>query len=203
MKTNFLKQAEIFAFLAMIFLISISYAEKKIENNPPIIILEDKHFRFPLGTAKITEHFRVHFEEKVLSKLEKSIEKFKCDIVDVIGHTDSTNVVIYANRKPNLDRTLIKKYYDSNMEVLIPGSNVDLGMMRAMNVVKMIQGFQKESTTLSTVQNFYPYSAGQMITSNNKITKPDAKRIDGTRRRIEIRLRRYQETINSEDAFMY
>ena len=100
------------------------------------------------------------------------------DFIQVIGHTDGEGI----NLKSNLDKTLeIVAQGKVPVSKLIPGSNADLGLMRALAVVQELQ-----QTGLQNVE-FRAYSAAQLYLASGNLA-PVNRKPDETRRRIEIRL---------------
>jgi hypothetical protein len=187
---EFLKQSEIFAFLAAFFLIAIILQQKEAERqrgsqeNPPIIRMseEDESYRFELGSADVSPRFRQAIEKEIIPKLNERSRKFACDAIEVVGHTDGVNV---TERRSNLDEKLAASL--GSDAALLPGSNMDLGMMRAMAVIRILKA-NRDAGRLKGVNYFFPYSAGQMIMPDQRLTEADAKTPDRGRRRIEIRL---------------
>lgn len=186
MTPEFLKQSEIFAFLAAFFLIAIIIQQKEHQENPPIIRLseKDESFRFELGSAEVPLRFREAIEKEIIPHLEALSQKCQCDAIEVVGHTDGVRI---QQPLSNLDDKLIKAFSTSEIETLHPGSNIDLGMMRALAIIRVLKESQN-SGQLRQVEFFFPYSAGQMILPNQHLAEDDLKAPDRVRRRIEIRL---------------
>lgn len=185
-----LKQAEIFAFLAALFLIAIVFVEKQRLENPPTILIseEREEFRFQSGSANLSDSFKVAIEEKLIPQLEHWSTKYRCDVVEIIGYTDTVPV---ANPKggSNLDRL------DSLADKLKAGSNTDLGMMRALAVLGELKTSQSQGR-LNQIELFLPYSAGQFVDNSYRLTIGEKRRADASRRRIEIRLTRSSESFS-------
>ncbi|MHB2154059.1 flagellar motor protein [Calditrichota bacterium GD2] len=186
MRPEFLKQSEIFAFLAAIFLISIIFMAKKEQENPPIIILSEKEksFRFDLGSANIPTAFNNALWNQIIPFLDSLSRVYECDAIEVIGHTDGVPINSWTS---NLDQNLITYFKNCNVENLSPGSNVDLGMMRALAIIQIFIKSQQKGF-LKKIKYFFPYSAGQMIGVNRSLITKDAFDPDKGRRRIEIAL---------------
>ena len=101
---------------------------------------------------------------------------------EIIGHTDGQ--VNFGNG--NLDRQLEEVAQGkSSVESLKPGSNADLGLMRALEVVKQLQTVQEQTGRLKGVQ-FRPYSAAQLQLPSGEFAGAN-RNPDANRRRIEIR----------------
>ena len=186
MKHEFLKQAEIFAFLAAIFLINVIFLQKQQQENPPIIILSEKEksYRFDLGSAKIPAPFELALKNRIIPILDSLSLVYNCDAIEVIGHTDGVPV---NSSKSNLDDSLITSFNQNRVEKLTPGSNVDLGLMRSLAVIQILKQSQKKGN-LKKIKYFFPYSAGQMIKTNKLLMQIDSFEKNKARRRIEIAL---------------
>ena len=189
MKPASLKQAEIFTFLAAIFLISAVFVEKEHQENPPIIILSEmkERYRFALGSADVPPVFRTAIQTEVIPELESRSQPCQCDTIEVVGHTDRVPMIPSYS---TLDRGLSRAFATGNLEGLNPGSNVDLGMLRALAIVRILKESQRAGQ-LRRIQFILPYSAGQMILQNNRLDTSDTSHVpEAQRRRIEIRLRK-------------
>jgi len=177
-----LKQAEIFAFLAALFLIGIMLSEKARQDNPPIIVLseEDKSFRFQTGSATVPDAFVNILHNKVIPQINQLSKQYHCDLIEIVGHTDGAPVI---NSSSNLD------YANDPDNILTAGSNTDLGMMRALNIMKILNKAAK-ANQLKNIKHIHPYSAGQMILPNQQLALDKPFENNSKRRRIEIRLLR-------------
>ena len=193
MRREFLKQAEAFAFLASFFLIGIilienkhAFDEKKNQENPPIIILAEKNesYRFPLGSAAVPYVFREALKKNWVTQLDEMSQKYDCDAIEVVGHTDGVHI---SRPISDFDDKIIEAIQAGDIEGIKPGSNMDLGMMRALAIIKILKESQR-SGQLKRIKYFFPYSAGQMIMPDRQVVAEDATGPDLSRRRIEIRL---------------
>lgn len=92
----------------------------------------------------------------------------------------------------NLDQSL-EKVVNGELPIvnLRAGSNADLGLMRALAVVKVLRDVQRKQGKLAKL-SFRAYSAAQMILPSGKMAAI-ARQDDKTRRRIEIRFTRLGE----------
>ncbi len=211
------KSAEIFAFLAMFFLVVAVLANlqgKKIgealaeaeslrkeaerargeaevaradaerlrrQFQPILMLSEDRQeFRFQVGSPEVPPLFHSALERTIIPELARQVEKCDCDAIEVIGHTDSLHI---KGSRSNLDREMAESFSDNRLSRLKPGSNMDLGMLRALAIVKILE----DSGAFPEDFNFFPYSAGQMILLDPKLLEDDRSRADPQRRRIEIR----------------
>ena len=123
----------------------------------------------------------------MVNKIEENIEKYDISIIEIIGHTDGK---IVSSSYNNLDNILEKVANEIvPIEELRPNSNADLGLVRALAVVKELPKIQREEGRLKKLnpkQGFRAYSAAQLTLRSGEFSKADAKS-DPDRRRIEIR----------------
>lgn len=188
-----LKQAEIFAFLAAMFLIAIvalaAAGPGKDKPATPVLVLseDEQNYRFDLGSAVIGPEFRKALEGKTLPWLREQSGAHGCDTVEVIGHTDGMPL---RARRSTLDS------YGLLDETSTAGSNVDLGMLRALEVARFLED-AREQGQLETIRFVLPYSAGQMIPRDFRNGKQFTTRDDSARRRIELRLVRSGELLEA------
>ena len=208
MGLEFLKQSEIFVLIAAIFLLGIV----DVENSPqeaetprhemsaprqesaPIVILseQEERYRFELGSAEVSPFFKGALQARIIPLLDALSVRFDCDAVEVVGHTDGVPVRALFS---DLDARLIDAFRMSRGDHLNPGSNVDLGMMRALAIVAILSESQRAGW-LERIQFFFPYSAGQMILLDRTLASGSIGQADRARRRIEIRLLKSTETWN-------
>lgn len=187
MQVKFLKQAEIFSFIAAILLVNVIFMEKQRKENPPIIILSESEarFRFAFGSATIPEFFDHALKSSILPMLDSLSQAYDCDAIEVVGHTDSAPMIpVYSN----LDIHLASYFREGRIDSLAPGSNLDLGMMRALAIIRLLRRSQAQDSLLAGIKYFFPYSAGQMIRLDRSLITADTDARDAARRRIEIRL---------------
>jgi outer membrane protein OmpA-like peptidoglycan-associated protein len=149
------------------------------DDQPPIIVLrESEGYSFPSGSAELSVEFREKLLKAVVPTLRSIIGKYQCDIVEVVGHTDSQRVA----ERSTTDADLLAFAQGANVSVS-PGSNADLGLLRAWSVIRSL----RENAPWGTIV-FYGYSAGQLIGPAGRIVEAKAPTIDPDRRRIEIRV---------------
>ena len=145
----------------------------------PIIIDERSgEFKFTSGSAELNSELKDYLQTTIIPTIKNIIKEKEIDFIQVIGHTDGQGI----NQSGNLDKN-IEQVAQGRQKVkqLVPGSNTDLGLMRALAVVQEIQ----QTSGLKNVE-FRAYSAGQLYLPNGKIASIN-RRADATRRRIEIR----------------
>ena len=119
----------------------------------------------------------------VVTRLLQIAEAFDVDVIEVIGHTDEQPV---SNRVSNLDRTLPTVTTGGNSTGALQwADNAGLGLARALAVVKVLS-FDPRLRRFRIL----PLSAAQLIATDGKLTRWDARGDVRERRRIEIRMRK-------------
>ena len=164
----------------------LTLAQKAIDA-PPILVIEDQgDYRFASGSAEIPKPMDDYIRDKIVPEIESNTKKYQIDIVEIIGHTDGQ---ANGNGSSNLDLNL-EKVASSQEPVrsLRSGSNADLGLMRALAVVRVLRDIQIKNGRLKSLK-FRPYSAAQLILPNGEFASIN-RNPDATRRRIEIRFTR-------------
>ncbi len=174
------------------------------DNKQQIIVLPAEEYQFPSGRAEIPNNLKNNISQNgqdgpILKAIKQEIEKAErqIDIIEVIGHTDGEEVGSLAchgqlsGQRSNLDQELEAVATQTrDIAVLCPGSNADLGLMRALAVVKELQKVQQQEKEGRFKQlQFRAYSAGQLLLPKNRgFAQPETQRkADEQRRRIEIR----------------
>jgi flagellar motor protein MotB len=155
----------------------------------PVIVIKDsdkdaqgRSLKFETGKADLPEGLRLFVEGNVVEKLEKYSQDYQGYVVDIIGHTDGQETF---NPASNLDQILEQVAGGTQpVKNLKPGSNADLGLMRALAVMKKLQAIQKKGRLKGL--NFRAYSAAQLFLPSGEYA-PRNRSSDETRRRIEIR----------------
>lgn len=158
---------------------NLQEATKRLQSASPIVIDENSgKFRFTSGSAKLNPQFKKYLKAQIIPTIETIIQEKEIDFIQVIGHSDGQAI----NQRGNLDQN-IEKVAQGRQQVrqLIPGSNADLGLMRALAVVQEIQ----KTSEFNNIQ-FRAYSAGQLYLPNGELADIN-RNSDSTRRRIEIR----------------
>jgi flagellar motor protein MotB len=165
-----------------------SVLAKLTNEKPPVIRLSDaKDYRFKRGSFEVSKDFREKLISEELPKIDKAIQCYAIDTVEIIGHTD---------KSPNTGMSNMDKYpslnkLSSGFKKVYAGSNTDLGLLRAVSVRTLLQ---EQIGDKHLGLQFRAYSASSLI-------DPDSKQggnLDREKRRIEIRLTRRSEesTIN-------
>ena len=165
-------------------------SQKSSTDTPPIIIIKDQgDYRFASGSADIPEKMSIYILKQIVPEIEIRTKQYGINVVEIIGHTDGqANGKVTSNLDVNLENVV-----SGNLPVgkLQAGSNADLGLMRALSVVKVLRDIQKKENRLSGL-SFRAYSAAQLILPNGQFAAI-ARKEDVTRRRIEIRFTRLGE----------
>ena len=161
------------------------------EDEPPIITLDEasKIYLFPSGKAQLSDAFRRNLAQKTFPELVDILKKHSgtVDTIEIVGHTDGDPV----GSNSNLDRLIPQVLVGQDAAAkLKPGSNADLGLMRALAVREAWYEWLKrmEFYELGRI-SVRCYSAGQTIPAvraqENNIEQ--FRQRDAASRRIEIR----------------
>ncbi len=152
---------------------------------PPIVVLSEanRRYEFEVGSAVISDNYKQALLEQIVPQLERHSRECGCDAIEVIGHTDGLPV----GGRSNLDRELVAAFNRAELPQLVPGSNLDLGMLRALSIVRVLRAAQREGA-LPRIRYFLPYSAGQMLRPDRTLEIDSGSIRDKSRRRIELRL---------------
>ena len=178
--------------------VSLDQAPRKLEEMlkgniqphewPPIINLSEAGgYYFTSGSAALTPEFEGKLETSIAEQIADNLERYKVDVVEVIGHTDEQRV---ARSFSNLDDASIG-VIDGRLPVdaLQPADNAGLGLARAIAVANIL----KANANLKDV-TVLPMSAAQLVVPGDKLTAGQAGDVQ-ERRRIEIRIRRRAESL--------
>ena len=151
---------------------------KRLQSASPIVIDESSgKFKFKSGSAELNPQLKNYISTNISPTIKNNLEEREIDFIQVIGHTDGEGI----NQNSNLDKTLETVAQGSQpVSKLSAGSNADLGLMRALAVVRELQ-----KTGLQNV-DFRAYSAAQLYLPDGTLARPN-RQADETRRRIEIR----------------
>lgn len=166
--------------------------EKELNDKPPIINLTEgaaREFLFPSGKADLPSTFSERLRNETFPELQKVLINYqRIDTLEIVGHTDGSPIV----RKGNLD-TQIPKLLDGTVKegTLSPGSNTDLGLMRALAIRNewnewLLLRTDDEQIRLKQI-NVRCYSAAQTVPVKKVTPNFDWLAEDASARRIEIR----------------
>ena len=156
---------------------------QRLKSAPPVVVIQDSgEYQFTSGSATLPQELKNYIATDLVQRIEQISQQRNLYVVEIIGHTDGQ---VNFNRAGNLDRQLEAVAQGKQpIDNLTPGSNADLGLMRALEVVKQLQQAQQQGR-LSGVQ-FRAYSAAQLQLPSGDFA--DSNRDpDASRRRIEIR----------------
>ncbi|MBD2387333.1 flagellar motor protein [Cylindrospermum sp. FACHB-282] len=165
-------------------------SQKRLTDTPPIIIIKDEGaYRFASGSAEIPQQMSNYILRQIVPEIENRTKQYGINVVEIIGHTDGQpNGNVASNLDLNLEKVVSGALPVGKLE---SGSNADLGLMRALAVVKVLRDIQIKERRLSGL-SFRAYSAAQLILPNGSFAAI-ARQDDVTRRRIEIRFTRLGE----------
>ena len=158
---------------------NLKEANERLKSAFPIVIDEGSgEFRFTSGSAELNPELKNYLQTEIIPTIKTTLQEKEIDFIQVIGHTDGQEI----NKSGNLDQNIEKVAQGKqNITQLIPGSNTDLGLMRALAVVQEIQ----QTSNLKNIE-FRAYSAGQLYLPDGELANIN-RNADATRRRIEIR----------------
>lgn len=156
---------------------------KRLKSAPPVVVIQDSGgFQFDSGSAILPKDLKKYITVDLVDRIERISQQRSLYVVEIIGHTDGQ--VNFS--KGNLDQQLEEVAQGRiPVESLLAGSNADLGLMRALEVVKQLQTVQEQTGGLEGVQ-FRAYSAAQLQLPSGNFA-PANRNPDANRRRIEIR----------------
>lgn len=138
------------------------------------------------GSAEIPPSMKTYIKNKIVPEIERNTQQYHINVVELIGHTDGqANGSAASNLDENLEKVAIAQNPVSNLH---SGSNADLGLMRALAVVRLLRDIQTKTGQLKGLK-FRAYSAAQLILPNGEFASI-RRHPDATRRRIEIRFTR-------------
>ena len=149
---------------------------------PPVIRLSDaKDYRFARGSFEVNKAFRSKLISEELPKIDRAIQCYAIDTIEIIGHTDNSPNTGLSN----IDRFPKTEELANSFKSVYAGSNADLGLLRAFSVQTLLE---EEIGREYPQLEFKSYSASSLINPGDK-SNLNAN-IDQEKRRIEIRLTR-------------
>jgi outer membrane protein OmpA-like peptidoglycan-associated protein len=168
--------------------ISAGANERKSQFPPNIFIRAAEGYDFNSGSAELTPDLEKYIRNTIAARIEENIKDFDVNTVVVIGHTDGQSV---NSSTSNLDGLVESVAMGSKpMKDLSAGSNADLGLMRALAVVRKLQDIQKQEKrfpNLDPRKGYRTYSAGQLTLKSGEFAQPNPDpNSEKERRRIEI-----------------
>lgn len=160
-------------------LFALNLIVNEVKRPTIVIISETDGQSFEAGKAELAPTFKANLDTKIIPYLENVSTSYGVDTIEIIGHTDNIRL---AGRISNFD--VISPSLMSDFTSVIPSSNVELGMLRALAVGKILET-RRSVGGLKAIRFIRCYSAGSFIPSGSEATAED---YDPERRRIEIRL---------------
>lgn len=176
------------SFLILMLVTVVSSLNNATNQKPPLIKLtEAESFRFETGSYKLSQEFKNRLN-RVTTNMVSDITKYRIDTIEVIGHTDGQP----SPGISNLDIKLQNQFEKGGelIDGLLTGSNVDLGLLRALSVAAFLREKLKHKEVV--MPTILAYSASSLIDSNGKYQPADPSP-QSQRRRIEIRFTRNQD----------
>ncbi|WP_036485713.1 flagellar motor protein [Myxosarcina sp. GI1] len=156
----------------------------RLTSAPPVVVIQDSgEYQFNSGSAELPSELQDYIISDLVDRIEQISKQRNLYVVEIIGHTDGQ---VNAVGSSNLDREL-EAVANGQKQVssLNPGSNADLGLMRALEVVKQLKAVQRETGRLEGVE-FRAYSAAQLLFPSGDFAD-SSREPNPSRRRIEIR----------------
>ena len=175
-----------------VLLENLEKLKKELNDKPPVINLTEgvaKEFSFPSGNAELPETFKKRLFDETFPELQNILKRYeRIDTLEIVGHTDGRPL----NRKGNLDSAIPKLMNaDADKIALIPGSNTDLGLMRALAIrnawLKWIDSRPEGDQTKLKSIAIRCYSAAQTVPPGEVGREFDWLSENESARRIEIR----------------
>jgi flagellar motor protein MotB len=151
---------------------------------PPIINLSEAGgYYFAVGSAELAPLFDQQLRTVVIERLLHIARDYDVDVIEVVGHTDEQPI---GARPSNLDRDLMTVLNGgAAIAALRPADNAGLGLARALAVVTTL----RQDPRLADFR-ILPLSGAQLIQTDERLTRGEARGDVKERRRIEIRLRK-------------
>ena len=159
-----------------------------LNNKPPNFPMEEtKGYKFESGTAILESDFLTVLKQTGFKKIREALDRGDVNTIEIIGHTDGTSV--RSPKISNLDDQLGHVLSGKKpVAVLKFGSNVDLGLVRAVAVRRVIEAWLSEQKDLSGKIQVRCYSAANSVPLTDNLDEPKVFSGDeASRRRLEIR----------------
>jgi hypothetical protein len=156
---------------------------KRLKSAPPVVVIQDSGgFQFDSGSAILPNDLKNYITVDLVDRIERISQQRSLYVVEIIGHTDGQINFSKGNLDQQLEEVAQGKI---PVESLRAGSNADLGLMRALEVLKQLQIVQEQTGRLEGVE-FRAYSAAQLQLPSGDFATAN-RNPDANRRRIEIR----------------
>jgi outer membrane protein OmpA-like peptidoglycan-associated protein len=163
---------------------SLTSEVDQLKSAPPVVVIENSgEYQFTSGSADLPPTLKDYIKNELVDRIEQVTNARGIYVVEIIGHTDGQ---VNFNGVSNLDENLEDVALGiQSINQLKPGSNADLGLMRALEVVKQLQEIQQQEERLRGLE-FRAYSAAQLLLPSGEFATTQ-RQPDAQRRRIEIR----------------
>lgn len=161
-----------------------------------------KEYSFDSGSAKLSSSFREKITNQVVPDIQEYINNdSRINLIEVIGHTDSVPSTSGTDKMDErLGNFINQSINNDNEPDRIQGSNTDLGLLRALQVVKLLKELcqQGKLTGIPLETGFRAYSSGSLTLLDGQLSYSTSQIKDDARRRIEIRLTRLGDKIQAK-----
>lgn len=166
---------------------------KNVDDKPPIISLpETSGYKFGSGTANLNPEFSLLLEKTVFAEITKVLDRGDVNTIEIIGHTDGQPVG--SRHTSNLDEQLGEVLSDVIApSELQPGSNADLGLIRAVAVRREIENWLVTKNLHGKISIRCYSAANSVPLIAAPTTAQDFAGEQASRRRIEIRFTQLQQ----------
>lgn len=161
---------------------------------PPIISLSEMNgYYFRSGSAELSPAFRASLQGKTAGQIAEIVALYDVDVIEVIGHTDEQKISgILSNMDGALQGVLSGA---SPVTTLRPADNAGLGLARAIAVADILK-----SVPGLVGLSILPMSGAQLILPDDTLTNGADAGDVASRRRIEIRVRKRNNTAGAAKA---
>jgi len=175
------------SLLILLLTVAVTAVARATNEKPPLLRLtEEESFRFESGSYTLSTEFLTSLDRRI-PEIRETIDKYRIDSIEVIGHTDGQP----SPGMSNLDVLLPRSTKVPALRGYLPGSNIDLGLLRAVSVANYLR------TKLDPAGNrrldIRPYSAGSLIGNDGDYSPADTQNRPD-RRRIEVRFTRKEQS---------
>lgn len=182
------------------------FNKKKFKKStyPQAIPISSRDLSFKSGLAVPEEgvtFLRRYLKEMIVPKIENQLKEYDVDMIEIVGHTDGAPISLKGSLDSHLLNTIANNSDDglnilksmNQFNQLRAGSNVDLGLIRALIVVNTLKDLQKTGECdCKQIKAFRAYSAGQLyLPGNHKKAAKHTSNSDESRRRVEVRFTKW------------
>ncbi len=174
-----------FLLITIYFLTVQLTPDQASSKTPPYIILSEENasYRFNSGSYELSPEFISSLDSVVVPQIASLAKEHACDVIQVIGHTDGIGM---KSKVSTLDYTIMPFLAGVDQEDKpLAGSNLDLGMLRAIAVARVLES---RLGRMPNVKYVLPYSAGPVIAPDGTLRRAAEVFDDRNSRRVELRL---------------